>query len=153
MTCQTGIRQAEIPFVCYKFTGAPKPWEKSSLQPKLFRCNPVATELAKVYDRCFTRCLQGKSAMDFSNRVAVVTGGTGALGADVVLELAKAGARVAVPYRRKNEWEAIEQRAGDARARLYGSELDLTRYEAVRRFAEDVVGRWGRLDLLFAVAG
>ncbi len=91
--------------------------------------------------------------MDFSNRVAVVTGGTGALGSDVVLALAKAGARVAVPYRRQNEWKAIEQRAGDSRARLHGSELDLTKSEAVGRFVQDVENRWGRLDLLFMVAG
>jgi NAD(P)-dependent dehydrogenase (short-subunit alcohol dehydrogenase family) len=113
----------------------------------------VATASAKVYDRPFTGRLQEENAMDLSNRVAVVTGGTGALGSDVVLELANAGARVAVPYRRKNEWEVIQQRAGDARARLYGAELDLTQGDAVRKFAEGVVSRWGRLDLLFAVAG
>jgi len=83
----------------------------------------------------------------------MVTGGTGALGSAVVLELAKAGARVAVPYRRKNEWEAMEARAADASSRLSGSELDLTQGEAVQRFTEDVVGRFSRLDFLFAAAG
>lgn len=113
----------------------------------------MATELNKIYHQHLTRGLREEMAMDFSNKVAMVTGGTGALGSDVVLGLAKAGARVAVPYRRANEWNAIQQRDGDARALLYGSELDLTRGEAVSRFAEDVVGRWGRLDFLFAVAG
>ena len=36
--------------------------------------------------------------MDFQGRVAMVTGGTGALGSAVVLDLAGSGARVAVPY-------------------------------------------------------
>ena len=35
--------------------------------------------------------------MDFQGRVAMVTGGTGALGSAVVLDLAGSGARVAVP--------------------------------------------------------
>jgi NAD(P)-dependent dehydrogenase (short-subunit alcohol dehydrogenase family) len=113
----------------------------------------VATALTKVYDRRFIRSLREEKIMDFSNRVAMVTGGTGALGTDVVLALAQAGARVAVPYRRQNEWEAIEQRAGDSRGRLYGSELDLTKSEAVGRFVQDVENRWGRLDLLFVVVG
>ncbi len=91
--------------------------------------------------------------MDFSNRVAMVTGGTGALGNAVVLELAKAGAHVAVPYRRKSEWEALGGRAAGLRPRLEGSEIDLTQNDAARQFVEGLVSRRGRLDFLFAVAG
>ena len=49
--------------------------------------------------------------MDFDNRVALVTGGTGALGHAVTLELLESGARVAIPYRDAAEWEALERRA------------------------------------------
>src|SRR5437016_8577767 len=91
--------------------------------------------------------------MSFVDRVAMVTGGAGALGRDVVSQLIKAGARVAVPYRRKGIVEIIEAAPGEVRSRLYASELDLTAGEAVQKFTEGVVGRWGRIDFLFAVAG
>ena len=44
--------------------------------------------------------------MDFQSRVAMVTGGSGALGSAVALDLAENGARVAVPYTADEHWAA-----------------------------------------------
>ena len=91
--------------------------------------------------------------MDFKNRTALVTGGTGALGVSVTLDLLAAGARVAVPYRSEKEWAALAVRAGASAERLQGVRADLTRADEVERCVEQVAERWHRIDFLVAVAG
>jgi NAD(P)-dependent dehydrogenase (short-subunit alcohol dehydrogenase family) len=91
--------------------------------------------------------------MDFQDRVAIVTGGSGALGSAVALDLAGNGARVAVPYTADGHWAALENRAGSARERLWGAKADLTKATDVNRFVGDVMARWGRVDFLVCIAG
>lgn len=91
--------------------------------------------------------------MDFENRVAIVTGGTGALGSAVTLELLQSGARVAATYITDEEWTALNRRAGDYRDRLWGAKVDLTSAMALDRFVADNVERWGRVDFLLCIAG
>ena len=91
--------------------------------------------------------------MDFEKRVAVVTGGTGALGSAVVMNLLAGGARVAVTYRSEDEWKALKQEAIGASPRLLGVQVDLTHAADVDSFAREVHSLWGRLDYLVAVAG
>jgi NAD(P)-dependent dehydrogenase (short-subunit alcohol dehydrogenase family) len=91
--------------------------------------------------------------MDFQGRVAIVTGGTGALGSEVVMNLAASGARVAVPYTSDEHWAELESRAGAAREQLWGAKSDLTNALAVARFVSEVTERWGRVDFLICIAG
>jgi NAD(P)-dependent dehydrogenase (short-subunit alcohol dehydrogenase family) len=91
--------------------------------------------------------------VDFQDRVAIVTGGSGALGGAVTHELLENGARVAVPYRGDGDWVALETRAGAAREHLWGGKVDLTNAAAVERFVAEVARRWERVDLLVCVAG
>jgi NAD(P)-dependent dehydrogenase (short-subunit alcohol dehydrogenase family) len=91
--------------------------------------------------------------VEFADRVAVVTGGTGALGSAVALDLLAAGARVAVPYRSEDAWAALESRAGERAERLWGAQVDLTEAQQVEGFVREVAARWERVDFLAAVAG
>lgn len=91
--------------------------------------------------------------MDMQNRVAWVTGGTGALGSAVALDLAASGARVAVSYRSEEEWKGLLNSAGERAGSLLGQKVDLTSPQEVSRAAQEIVERWGRLDYLAAVAG
>jgi len=91
--------------------------------------------------------------MNFQGRVAIVTGGSGALGSAVALDLAGNGARVAVPYTADEHWVALENRAGPAREHLWGAKADFTNAAAVERFVSEVTARWGRLDFLVCLAG
>ncbi len=91
--------------------------------------------------------------MEFKNRTALVTGGTGALGAAVTLDLLAAGARVAVPYRSEKEWEALRLRSGAAPDSLLGIRTDLTRSSEVERCVEQAAEKGRRIDFLVAVAG
>lgn len=91
--------------------------------------------------------------MEFENRVAMVTGGTGALGKAVTLDLLASGARVAVPYRSKEEFETLHRSAKIREEALSGAPADLTRGEEIAKAVAEVVARWGRLDFVVAVAG
>jgi NAD(P)-dependent dehydrogenase (short-subunit alcohol dehydrogenase family) len=91
--------------------------------------------------------------MDFQSRVAIVTGGTGALGSAVALDLARDGARVAVPYTAAEQWAALQQRAGAMAGRLWGDKVDLTQAKDVEQFVATVAERWGRVDFLVCIAG
>jgi NAD(P)-dependent dehydrogenase (short-subunit alcohol dehydrogenase family) len=55
--------------------------------------------------------------MDFSNKQVVVTGGTGALGAEVVASLLRAGTRCMIPYRNDAEAQRFAHR-GDPNVTL-----------------------------------
>jgi NAD(P)-dependent dehydrogenase (short-subunit alcohol dehydrogenase family) len=85
--------------------------------------------------------------------VAIVTGGTGALGSAVVLDLVTRGVRVAVPYNADEHWSALESRAGAARQWLWGGKADFTQASEVERFVAAVAARWTRIDFLVCVAG
>jgi len=91
--------------------------------------------------------------MEFRNRVALVTGGTGALGKAVSVDLLKSGARVAVTYRSEVEWTSLKSAAEVPPDKLWGMNVDLTNATAVSHLVADVVERWGRIDFLLCVAG
>jgi NAD(P)-dependent dehydrogenase (short-subunit alcohol dehydrogenase family) len=91
--------------------------------------------------------------MELANRTAIVTGGTGALGRAVTLDLLSAGARVAVTYIVEDEWAALRVSAAGSGESLYGKRVDLTDSSAVAAFVSDVAARWERVDFLVAIAG
>ncbi len=85
-------------------------------------------------------------------RGVIVTGGTGALGRALVRLLLERGARVAVPYRRTEEWEALRQKAG-AHAVLFGEKADLGGPAGAGAFVDAAAARLGVLDGVALVAG
>jgi NAD(P)-dependent dehydrogenase (short-subunit alcohol dehydrogenase family) len=89
----------------------------------------------------------------FENRVGLVTGGTGALGSAVALDLISKGVRVAAPYRSQEEFENLKRVAGARKENLIGMEADLTRSEDVERVVGSLLDHWQRIDYLLAVAG
>ena len=88
-----------------------------------------------------------------TGRVAIVAGGTGALGRSVVLRFLRDGAAVTVPWAIAEEWQALERDAGEARARLHGARVDVTDEAAVTRFVADVLTRGRRLDVMVNAVG
>jgi len=90
-----------------------------------------------------------------TGRVAVVTGGTGALGQSITTALLEAGAVVAIPYAVAEERAALEGRLGpEQRGRVQLEAADVTDEAAVGRFVEAVRERHGRVDgLVNAVGG
>jgi NAD(P)-dependent dehydrogenase (short-subunit alcohol dehydrogenase family) len=88
-----------------------------------------------------------------TGRVAVVTGGSGALGQSVVLRFLHDGAAVAVPWIVPEEWETLRSRAGDGAARLHGARVDGTDEGAFAGFVADLLARHQRLDVLVNTVG
>jgi NAD(P)-dependent dehydrogenase (short-subunit alcohol dehydrogenase family) len=82
------------------------------------------------------------------DRIALVTGAGQGLGAAVAREFAAEGAAVALVEVNPTTAAAVEAdiRGRGGRAQAYV--CDITDHEAYRRAIEDVVARWGRLDIL-----
>jgi NAD(P)-dependent dehydrogenase (short-subunit alcohol dehydrogenase family) len=83
---------------------------------------------------------------------AIVAGGTGALGRAVVRLLLERGSRVAVPWRRAEEWRALEKALG-APPSLFGVEADIADPASTLGFVEAAALRLGGLDGLAVTAG
>ena len=90
-----------------------------------------------------------------TGRVAIVTGGTGALGQSVVLRFLQDGASVAVPWLVPEEWESLKGRVEKGQlGRLYGASVDLvTDQAALEAFVTDVLARHEGLDVLVNTVG
>ena len=89
-----------------------------------------------------------------NGRVAVVTGGTGALGQAVTMRLLADGASVAVPYAVEEERARLTQRVAAAdRQRLILQAADVIDLKAMTAFAEGVVAARGKIDILVAGVG
>ena len=87
-------------------------------------------------------------------RIAVVTGGTGALGQAVTLRLLADGASVAVPYAVEEERQRLAQRVVAAdRQRLTLQAADVIDLKAMTAFAESVVAALGTIHILVAGVG
>jgi NAD(P)-dependent dehydrogenase (short-subunit alcohol dehydrogenase family) len=85
-------------------------------------------------------------------RGVIVTGGTGALGRALVLQLLERGTHVAVPYRGAEEWRALRDEAG-AGAALFGQPADLGGPAGAKVFVDEAAARLGGLDGVALVAG
>ena len=89
-----------------------------------------------------------------ANRVAVVTGGTGALGQAVTLRFLSDGAVVAVPYAVAAERDRLAQRVAAAdHPRLVLEAADVADPAAMAGFATGTVAAHGKIDILVAGVG
>ena len=85
--------------------------------------------------------------------VIVVTGGTGVLGGEMVRGLAGAGAKVGVLGRREEKAREIADGIGEAGGTAIPLRADVRNREQLEEAREEVLGRWGRLDVLVNAAG
>ncbi len=87
-------------------------------------------------------------------RTALVTGGSGGLGAVFVRALAGVGADVALLGRRVDvAREVAAPIAAETGRRIIALEADVTNQEQVRAAMAEVRATWGRLDILINSAG
>ncbi len=92
--------------------------------------------------------------LDLEGRSALVTGASKGVGRGIALELAKAGARVAVNYNSDKEGaretvDAIEASGGQA----FAVGGNVSRADDVERMVKETTDRFGRLDALVNNAG
>jgi NAD(P)-dependent dehydrogenase (short-subunit alcohol dehydrogenase family) len=90
---------------------------------------------------------------DLDGRVAMVTGASRGIGADLVRALAGAGATAVAAARSPEDVEALVAEIRDRGGRAEGVGLDLTDRASIEAAMADVVDRCGRLDVLVNSAG
>jgi NAD(P)-dependent dehydrogenase (short-subunit alcohol dehydrogenase family) len=88
----------------------------------------------------------------FSERVALITGGTGGLGRAVTLALLLEGASAIATYVKKDEADALRDAVGP-NAHLELLPLDATDDAACRALVDGITARHGRLDVLVNAIG
>ena len=91
-------------------------------------------------------------AKRFSEKVALVTGGTGGLGRAVTLALLHDGASVIATYIKKDEADALKDAVGP-NAPLELLPLDATDEAACRALVDGIAARHGHLDILVNAIG
>jgi NAD(P)-dependent dehydrogenase (short-subunit alcohol dehydrogenase family) len=89
----------------------------------------------------------------FTGQVALVAGGTGALGRAVSLAFLEEGATVVVTYRRQEEFDVLRKAAGAEASRLEGHSVDVTNERAVQELVAQVVAKQRRLDVMVNAVG
>ena len=95
----------------------------------------------------------GGTHMTFSNKVALVAGGTGGLGHAVSLAFLQEGAKVVVTYRQQKEFDALKSEGGANASLVDGHNVDVTDEIAVRGLIDQVVTAHGHIDVLVNTVG
>ncbi|WP_395395550.1 SDR family NAD(P)-dependent oxidoreductase [Novosphingobium sp. BL-8A] len=92
--------------------------------------------------------------LDFSGKVAIVTGGATGIGYATALQLAKLGCRVAICSRSADELLAAADRiTAESGSECLAIPTDVKNEEAVIRMVERVMEAFGRIDVLVNNAG
>lgn len=89
----------------------------------------------------------------FSNQVVMVTGGTGNLGGAVVRAFHAAGATLIVPDRGSGRTAALFPELADSQDNLLADDVEVTDPEQISTLVRQVIGRFGRLDVLVHTVG
>lgn len=82
------------------------------------------------------------------NRVCVVTGAAGGIGAEIARQLLSAGARVALLDLDAHAVEAVLTGSGCPAEQIIGVQVDVTDVASVAKAAQTVQSRWGGCDVL-----
>ncbi len=92
--------------------------------------------------------------MNLEGQIAIITGGTGGLGQEVVLAFLKEGVNIVVPYRKEpGVIELIDKVGGELERQLTTVRADLTNEGEVKKLVAETVDRLGRIDILVNLVG
>ena len=94
-----------------------------------------------------------QSLFSLAGKTAVVTGGTGVLGTEMVLALAAAGAQVGVLGRRQEQAEAVAQQVTQQGGQAIALPADVLKTDSLEAARKSVVEAFGTIDILVNAAG
>ncbi|NYF24767.1 acetoacetyl-CoA reductase [Sporosarcina sp. JAI121] len=87
-------------------------------------------------------------------KVAIVTGGSRGIGAAIAKELAKNGAQVVINYQSRTDCaEAVVQEIEEDGGLSYAIQADVSDLNDVQNFLQEVISRFGKIDILINNAG
>ena len=92
---------------------------------------------------------------NLKEKVAIVTGGAGHLGTAISEALAEAGANVVIASRNVDNCKALAKKLSQNYPKAIGLKLDINSEESIFKLVEEVISKFGRLDILFnnAISG
>ena len=88
--------------------------------------------------------------MKLENRVALVTGAGSGLGEASAIALDSEGAKIALLSRTREELEETSKKLKNESLII---EADISKEEDVKKAIDEVIDKWGRLDIVYANAG
>jgi NAD(P)-dependent dehydrogenase (short-subunit alcohol dehydrogenase family) len=91
--------------------------------------------------------------ISFKDKVALVAGGTGALGRAVAAAFAREGARIIVTYRHQQEFDTFISQSKSSGYEAAGVMVDATDSAGVSRMVEDILAKHGALDIMVNTIG
>lgn len=91
--------------------------------------------------------------MGLKDKVCIITGGGSGIGRSAALMMAAAGANVVLIGRTASKVEAVRDEIAAAGGDAMAIGLDVADYDGVMRMADDVLARYGRIDVLVNNAG
>jgi 3-oxoacyl-[acyl-carrier protein] reductase len=95
-----------------------------------------------------------ESIMELENKVAIVTGGSIGIGAAIAIGLAKAGASVALNYRKHSEEaEAVVSKVKELGRDGLVVQADVSSFEDADKMVQTVISKFNHLDILVCNAG
>jgi NAD(P)-dependent dehydrogenase (short-subunit alcohol dehydrogenase family) len=94
-----------------------------------------------------------EAEMKLKDRIAIITGGTGALGRAVVLAFLEEGAKVACTYIVDKELEQSSSLIKNYESNLVFVQADVTKEKPVAETVQKTLERFGRIDILVNIVG
>lgn len=91
--------------------------------------------------------------MRFKDKVVIVSGGANGIGRSVAEQFAKEGARVAIWDLADEVGEKLAAEINDRNEKALYRHVNVTQSEDVDKAVEDLVGEWGKIDVLINNAG
>ena len=86
-------------------------------------------------------------------KVVIITGASSGIGKATALALSKAGAKVAIGARRTDRLEQLENEIKQKGGEVFSQKLDVTKKDECTTFVENVLKKWGSVDILINNAG
>jgi len=91
--------------------------------------------------------------MKFENRVALITGGTGALGSAVTRRFLQNGAHVITTYHGAASFRELQNALGERESALEGVQTDVTKVAEMQELVARIVAQHGHVDILVNLVG
>lgn len=91
--------------------------------------------------------------MGFSNKVAIITGGTAGMGKEAAKAFAREGACVVINGRNEKNLERTADEIKSAGGTVTTVQGDITKNESIQALVSTTLERYGRIDILFNYVG
>ena len=94
-----------------------------------------------------------KQKFDLSNKVAVITGGGGALGSCIAQSLSQSGVKIAILDLTDTAVQRTVKLITTAGGEAIGFESNVLSKSSIQAVCDQIVSKWGRVDILLNAAG